>query len=114
MKQTNTKQTNMTTQPQDMDPADRALIQSYVEKYINAGVQPSDKDKAKMLELTKKYNIKVDVNPPIVSRFVRVRENLADANGDGIPYVAASKELSKNGKKKLAAKIRKQTNRARH
>ena len=104
----------MTTQPQDMDPADRALIQSYVEKYINAGVQPSDKDKAKMLELTKKYNIKVDVNPPIVSRFVRVRENSADAHGDGIPYVAASKELSKNGKKKLAAKIRKQTNRARH
>ena len=100
---------------QDMDPADRALIQSYVEKYINTGVKPSDKDRTKMLELTQKYNIKVNSNPrPIVSRFLKVRENLANEDGSGIPYVAPPRELSKNGRKKLNAKIRKQENRDRH
>jgi hypothetical protein len=100
---------------QDVDPADRALIQSYVEKYINTGVKPSDKDKAKMLELTQKYNIRINNNPrSIVSRFLKVRENLANEDGSGIPYVAPPKELSKNGRKKLNAKIRKQENRDRH
>lgn len=97
-----------------MDPADRALIQSYVEKYIKTGTQPTDKDKVKMLELTKKYNIKIDTNPPIVSRFVKVHRNAVAEDGSGIPYVAPSKELSKNGKRKLNAKIRKQQNRDRN
>jgi hypothetical protein len=100
---------------QDMDPADRALIQSYVEKYVNTGVQPTEKDKATMLELTRKYNIRVNRNPrPIVSRFLKVRKNLANEDGSGIPYVAPPKELSKNGRKKLNTKIRKQENRDRH
>ena len=100
---------------QDVDPADRALIQSYVEKYINTGVKPSDKDKAKMLELTQKYNIRINNNPrPIISRFLKVHKNLANEDGSGIPREAPPKELSKNGRKKLNTKIRKQENRARH
>ena len=100
-----------------MDPADRALIQSYVEKYVNTGVQPTDTDKAKMLELTRKYNIKVNTNPrPIISRHVRVRQNEATEDGTPIPYVEnlPRRSPSKGARKKQEALNRKAKNRASH
>ena len=100
----------------EMDPADRALIQSYIEKYVNTGVQPSDKDKLKMLELTKKYQIKINNNPrQIMSRFVRVRRNTAQNDGTPIPYVRLTpKKPSKGARKKIAARERKEANREQH
>jgi hypothetical protein len=106
---------NTTNQPQ-MDPADRALIQSYVEKYVNTGKLPSEQDKEQMLALTKKYNIKINNNPrPILSRFVKIRRNMTTEDGSPIPYTRPQpKSLSKAATKKLNAKIRKQENRDRH
>lgn len=100
----------------NLDPADRALIQSYIEKYINTGVKPSEKDKIKMLELTKKYNVKVNSNPrPIISRFTRVRENITDSNRNSIPHEAPeNRSVSRMAVKKQRARDRKALNRAAH
>lgn len=104
---------NQTYTNSDMDPADRALIQSYVEKYINTGVQPTEKDKVRMLELTKKYNIKINNNPrPILSRAIRIHRNQTDENGRIIPYVRQeAKKASQGAMKKELARLRKQDNR---
>jgi hypothetical protein len=107
--------TKLNSSTLEMDPGDRALIQSYVEKYVNTGVKPSDKDKATMLELVKKYNIKINNNPrPMISRFIKVRQNQIDENGKAIPHLAPRREPSKSAKRKLEARERKVENRAKH
>jgi hypothetical protein len=106
-----------TNTQQDMDPADRALIQSYVEKYINTGTQPIEADKIKMIELTRKYNIKINNNPrPIISRYVKVRQNKETEDGTAIPYVenTPNRPPSKRARRKQEARDRKAQNRANH
>ena len=63
-----------------------------------------------------KYDIKVNTNPrPMHSRFAKIRQNQADENGKGIPYVnPIRKKLSKKANRELEAKERKAKNRADH
>lgn len=99
-----------------MSSEDQAFVASLVEKYVNTGTPYTEEDKARMLELTRKYGVKINRNPrELKSRFARTHQNPRSEKGGGIPYVRREpKDLSKKGKRKLAARIRKQDNRDRH
>lgn len=102
----------------EMDPADRALVQSFVEKYGKTGIPFSKNDRATMIELARKYSIRVNTNPPTIrSRHARVHRNPCTDDGTPIPFRRAEdseEKLSKGALKKFKAKARKAQNRARH
>ena len=90
------QQFNLSALPNDMDPGDRAMIQSFVSKYVNTGVKPTLIDQQRMLDLVKKYNLRINNNPrPIMSRFVKIRRNEKTADGKGIPVVRDTPKVKK-------------------
>jgi hypothetical protein len=113
MNKQTTEQINSNT---NVSPEDLIKINSYVTKYVNTGIEPTEEDKQEMLILVKKYNIKINNNPrPIISRFAKTHKNPRAESGKGISYVRSQpKELSKGAVKKAATRARRLANIAKH